>query len=111
MAPYTCGTHGVEYYFPPNIGGTGTPKGQVVRNCVAETAQPGPTARAMGGRRLGSLPRPPAGHNPTATSTACFSPGSNHWGWGDGGLRRQDPPPTATCESAFQHSGFQSACP
>lgn len=84
MAPCTPGTRGVEYYSPPNIGNTGTPKGQEVRNWVAETVQLGPTARAMGGRRLGSLPHPPAGHNPTPTSTACFTPGSNHWGWGHG---------------------------
>ena len=89
MAPYTPGARGVEYYSPPNIGDTGTPKGQEVRNWVAETAQPGTSARAMGGRRLGSLPRPPAGHNQTPASTVWFNPGSNRWGWGDGGLRCQ----------------------
>lgn len=84
MAPYTPGTRGVEYCSPPNIGNTGTPKGQEVRNWVAETEQPGPSARAVDGRRLGLLPRPPAGHNQTPASTVWFIPGSDRWHWGDG---------------------------
>lgn len=59
---YTAATH-VAYYCPPNIGDTSTPKGQEVRNCLAEAVELEPGAGALSGCGLGSLPCSPSGHN------------------------------------------------
>lgn len=82
MAVYTPGACGVEYQSSPNIGITGAPKGQEVRNGVAGPAQP---VLLMQRVSTGWGRCPVLRRDVTEPRAAAWGlPGSSCCGWGHG---------------------------